>query len=104
MGSAWGTVCALTDSTVHDELIASTLPEHVDGDQMDDDIELILHALLSKSARSPRFCAICEATTHTTDQCFKLEYYLFTQMQVDVPRHLKDLIQPRLRAIESNLS
>ena len=28
---------------------------------------------------------------------------LFSQMQVDVPRHLKDLIQPRLRAMIANL-
>ena len=89
MGNTGGTVRALTDATITDNLIAGTLPDNVDGDNMDDAIDLILHALSSKSARSPRFCAVCESTTHTTDQCFKLGNYLFTQMQVDVPHTSK---------------
>jgi hypothetical protein len=69
-----------------------------------DKINLFLHALSALVARTPRLCAVCEATSHSTDNCFELEQYLFSKMPVDVPSGLKASFQPRLRRLMDNLA
>jgi hypothetical protein len=75
-----------------------------DENNVEEDMDLVLHALSNYAARNPQQCAICEATSHPTDKCFKLEHFLFSKMPVEIPHALKASFQPRLRRLMDNIA
>ena len=87
-----------------DESYFSSAESLKDETNVEEDMDLVLHALSNRAARTPKQCAICDATSHSTDKCFKLEHFLFSKMPVEVPHALKATFQPRLRRLMDNIA
>jgi hypothetical protein len=84
-----GSVIAKTIGTadVHsvNESYFSSVESLDDEMKNEEDMDLGLRALSNRAARNLQQCAICEATSHPTDKCFKLEHFLFSKMPVEIP-------------------
>ena len=89
-----GTIHAITNDPLSDPV----------NHGMDDPGDAIVHAVSNRDNREPRYCEICEATSHSTDSCFRIENWLFAKAPLTIPSHLKAPIQARLRILADNLA